>query len=48
MNHWKHWCLNGCGKKVIYIGLKNEPLSYECKICKKRFTRKQINQYQKN
>lgn len=48
MNSWKHWCPNGCGKKVIHIGRGKEPLSYECKTCKDRFTRKQIDQYQKN
>lgn len=38
MKLYAHWCLNGCGKKVIHIGLG----IYECNKCKKRFNKKEL------
>ncbi len=39
-----HWCPAGCGKKVI---CRNQALSkrtkkYECQVCGKKYTRKQL------
>lgn len=50
VNRWQHWCLNGCGKKVIYRGYgnyKNQNLlkPYVCEVCGKQFTRSELNEY---
>ena len=38
---WKHWCPNGCGKKVVCtskrIGNSKSPFIFICDKCKKAF-----------
>lgn len=30
---WKHWCHNGCGKCVVYIGNHITGHQYKCEKC---------------
>ena len=45
---WKHWCpsKDQCGKQVIYeprsTGTNKDLAPWFCRICKRRFTKKQI------
>lgn len=46
VNRWRHWCLNGCGKQVIYRGwgnYKNQIKPYVCNVCKKEFSKEELN-----
>lgn len=43
--NWKHWCLNGCGKKAVYYRKNMKDYYYQCQVCGAKFTKEQIIKY---
>ena len=43
-SRWKKWCRNGCGKKVVYIGITSNILNnfrYKCEECGEEYENKE-------
>lgn len=41
---WKHWCHNGCGKKVVFLGVCSKHFNldrYKCEKCGRTYEDKE-------
>ncbi len=47
MSRYTHWSPCGCGKQVICVCGRLTEKRYECMICKKRFSKQEIDKYKK-